>query len=59
MTPPTADRTRRVPLTHEGGGRFSAQVPLDDSGLYSVGVRMVPEIDGLSNPLEAGLIKWA
>ncbi|BDP41438.1 alpha-glucan phosphorylase [Deinococcus aetherius] len=53
------DHVTRVPLTHEEGGRFTAQVPLDDSGLYSIGVRMVPEIEGLSNPLEAGLIKWA
>ncbi|MEF2277663.1 alpha-glucan family phosphorylase [Deinococcus sp. YIM 134068] len=53
------DHVTRVPLAHDGDGKFSAQVPLDDSGLYSVGVRMVPEIEGLSNPLEAGLIKWA
>ncbi|WP_295815465.1 alpha-glucan family phosphorylase [uncultured Deinococcus sp.] len=49
----------RVPLTSQGDGTFRADVPLKDSGLYSVGVRMVPEIDGLSNDLEAGLIKWA
>lgn len=49
----------RVPLAPQGDGWYSAQVPLADSGLYSVGVRMLPEIDGLSNALEAGLIKWA
>ncbi|MEE3540911.1 hypothetical protein QO169_29930, partial [Pseudomonas aeruginosa] len=30
----------RVPLAPQGDGRYSAQVPLEDSGLYSVGVRM-------------------
>ncbi|MBZ9714353.1 alpha-glucan family phosphorylase [Deinococcus multiflagellatus] len=49
----------RVPLKSHGDGTFSADVPLNDSGLYSVGVRMLPVIDGLSNDLEAGLIKWA
>ena len=49
----------RVPLRHQQGNVYSAEVPLSDSGLYSVGVRMVPHIEGLSNPLETGLIKWA
>ncbi|BBN95482.1 glycogen phosphorylase [Deinococcus grandis] len=49
----------RVPLVSRGGGTYSAEIPLQDSGLYSVGVRMLPVIDGLSNDLEAGLIKWA
>ncbi|GHF28471.1 starch phosphorylase [Deinococcus metalli] len=49
----------RVPLASQGDGTFRADVPLKDSGLYSVGVRMIPELDGLSNDLEAGLIKWA
>ncbi|WP_309570813.1 alpha-glucan family phosphorylase [Deinococcus sp.] len=49
----------RVPLASQGDGTFKASVPLNDSGLYSVGVRMIPEAEGLSNDLEAGLIKWA
>ena len=49
----------RVPLRHQQGNVYSAEVPLSDSGLYAVGVRMVPHIEGLSNPLETGLIKWA
>ncbi|PNY82410.1 alpha-glucan family phosphorylase [Deinococcus koreensis] len=49
----------RVPLRSQGNGAFCADVPLNDSGLYSVGVRMVPVLGGLSNELEAGLIKWA
>ncbi|GAA5514394.1 glycogen phosphorylase [Deinococcus carri] len=53
------DHITRVPLTPQGDGKYSAQVSLPDSGLYSVGVRMLPEIEGLSNDLEAGLIKWA
>ncbi|EYB67607.1 alpha-glucan phosphorylase [Deinococcus phoenicis] len=53
------DHITRVPLEAQGDGKYSAQVPLEDSGLYSVGVRMLPEIEGLSNDLEAGLIKWA
>ncbi|MFT2721313.1 alpha-glucan family phosphorylase [Deinococcus sp. A31D244] len=48
-----------VPLTSRGDGTFSADVPLNESGLYSVGVRMLPVVDGLSNDLEARLIKWA
>ena len=48
-----------VPLQYQDGNVFSAEIPLNDSGLYSVGVRMLPHIDGLSNDLEAGLIKWA
>ncbi|SMB94273.1 alpha-glucan family phosphorylase [Deinococcus hopiensis] len=53
------DDITRVPLTAQGEGQYSAQVPLDGSGLYSVGVRMLPVIEGLSNDLEAGLIRWA
>ncbi|WP_135227679.1 alpha-glucan family phosphorylase [Deinococcus fonticola] len=49
----------RVPLRHQQGNVYSGEVPLADSGLYSLGVRMIPEIDGLSHPLETGLIKWA
>ncbi|MVN87450.1 alpha-glucan family phosphorylase [Deinococcus sp. HMF7620] len=49
----------RFPLKSQGDGRFSADVPLNESGLYSVGVRMLPVIEGLSNDLEAGLMKWA
>ena len=47
------------PLQVQPDGTFRADVPLTESGLYSVGVRMIPEVPGLSNPLEAGLIKWA
>ncbi len=54
-----AGHLTRFPLENRGDGTFSADVPLAESGLYSVGVRMIPEIDGLSNELEAGLIKWA
>lgn len=53
------DHQTRVELAHQDGNVFSAEIPLQDSGLYSLGVRMIPEIDGLSNELEAGLIKWA
>ncbi|GGK13660.1 alpha-glucan phosphorylase [Deinococcus malanensis] len=54
-----AGQLTRIPLQSRGDGSFHADVPLQDSGLYSVGVRMVPQIDGLSNGLEARLIKWA
>lgn len=53
------DEQTRVELHHQDGNLFSAAIPLKDSGLYSLGVRMIPVIDGLSNELEAGLIKWA
>ena len=53
------DEVLRFPLTHGEGHHYSADIPLDDSGLYSVGVRMLPLIEGLSNDLEAALIKWA
>ncbi len=53
------EQQTRVPLVYRDSNTFSADVPLADSGLYSVGVRMVPEIEGLSNELELGLIKWA
>ena len=43
----------------EGRESLTATVPLPGSGLYTVGVRMVPVIEGLSNGLEAGLIRWA
>lgn len=48
-----------VPLTPQGDGQYRAQVPLEGSGLYTVGVRMLPVIDGLSHDLEVGLIRWA
>ncbi|GGL83681.1 alpha-glucan phosphorylase [Deinococcus aerolatus] len=54
-----AGHLTRFALESRGDGTFSAEVPLEESGLYSVGVRMIPEIGGLSNELEAGLIKWA
>lgn len=53
------DQKTYVPLISQGDGNFKADVPLTGSGLYSFGVRMIPETPGLSNPLEAGLIKWA
>lgn len=53
------DHVTRVPLAHAQGGQYRAQVTLEGSGLYAVGVRMLPLIDGLSSELEAGLIKWA
>ncbi len=49
----------RVPLENRGQGRFEVSVPLTDSGLYSIGVRMLPQHAGLSNEFELGLIKWA
>ncbi|MFD2609931.1 alpha-glucan family phosphorylase [Deinococcus taklimakanensis] len=54
-----AGHLTRVPLLSQGDGTFRADVPLQESGLYSVGVRMLPVIPGLSNDLEAGLIRWA
>lgn len=53
------EQQTRVALKRQEGNLYAAEVPLKDSGLYSLGVRMVPQIDGLSNPLETGLIKWA
>ncbi|KEF35294.1 alpha-glucan phosphorylase [Deinococcus sp. RL] len=49
----------RFPLERQGDGHYRAAVPLPSSGLYTVGVRMLPVIDGLSNELEAGLMRWA
>lgn len=49
----------RFPLHRTEGQHYSAEIPLEDSGLYSVGVRVLPWIEGLSNDLEAGLLKWA
>jgi len=49
----------RVPLTSKGQGQYEANVPLADSGLYSIGVRLLPEHAELSNEFELGLIKWA
>lgn len=48
-----------VPLQPKGQGQYSAQIPLTDSGLYAVGVRVTPQLPDLSNPLELGLLKWA
>ena len=53
------DEVLRYPLSPTEGGQYRADITLAGSGLYSLGVRMVPEIAGLSNPLEAGLVKWA
>ncbi|MFC4453212.1 alpha-glucan family phosphorylase [Deinococcus sonorensis] len=49
----------RVPLESRGQGRYEASIPLEDSGLYSIGVRMMPTKEGLGNEFELGLIKWA
>ncbi len=49
----------RVPLVNQGQGRYEVSVPLQDSGLYAVGVRMMPEHAALSSEFELGLIKWA
>lgn len=53
------DKQIRVPLNHQEGQTFSAEVPLKDSGMYSLGVRMIPVIEGLSSEFEVGLSKWA
>lgn len=53
------DQHIRIPLNHQENHVFSAEIPLKDSGLYSLGVRMIPVIDGLSNEFEVGLSKWA
>lgn len=49
----------RYPLQARGDNAYSADVPLQESGLHTVGVRVIPVVDGLSNDLEMGLIKWA
>ncbi|WP_425148133.1 alpha-glucan family phosphorylase [Deinococcus sp.] len=49
----------RVPLSSRGQGRYETSVPLDESGLYSIGVRMMPEHADLSSEFELGLLKWA
>lgn len=49
----------RVPLAAQGGGRWGAQIPLDHSGLYSVGVRLYPSRPELAHEFEVGLAKWA
>jgi glycogen phosphorylase len=49
----------RVPLESKGQGHYEASVPLDHSGLYSVGVRMMPHHADLSSEFELGLLKWA
>ncbi len=53
------EQTIHVPLQPQGQGNYQAEIPLADSGLYSVGVRVTPQLADLSNPLELGLIKWA
>ncbi|MDL2345607.1 alpha-glucan family phosphorylase [Deinococcus sp. MIMF12] len=53
------DDVTRFPLERQGDGSYRAAVPLPGSGLYTVGVRMLPVIEGLSHGLEAGLIRWA
>ncbi|GGQ98942.1 alpha-glucan family phosphorylase [Deinococcus ruber] len=49
----------RVPLESKGQGRYETSIPLDESGLYSIGVRMMPEHEKLSSEFELGLLKWA
>ena len=49
----------RVPLEGKGQGRYETSVPLDESGLYSIGVRMMPKHENLSSEFELGLLKWA
>ncbi|MGI8746958.1 MAG: alpha-glucan family phosphorylase, partial [Deinococcus sp.] len=49
----------RVPLQSRGQGRYEAGVPLEDSGLYSIGVRMMPQRPELGSEFELGLISWA
>jgi glycogen phosphorylase len=53
------ERIIRVPLESRGQGRYETRVPLQDSGLYSVGVRVMPTHAELSNEFELGLLKWA
>ena len=54
-----AERVITVPLTARAPGDYQADIALNDSGLYSVGVRVSPQLPTLSHPLELGLIKWA
>lgn len=53
------DRIERVPMQPLEGGHYAAQVSLDRSGMYEVGVRLYPYTEGLSNDFELGLVKWA
>ena len=53
------DETLHVAMKPNGGGEYAASIPLSDSGLYSVGVRVLPYSPDLSNPVELGLMKWA
>ena len=52
-------RQHHYPLKAAGDGRFEGEVPLRESGLYTVGARMLAARDGLSGELEMGLVKWA
>lgn len=49
----------RVPLHLNGDGTYEGQIPLTNSGLYTVGARMLPVRPELAEELELGLIKWA
>lgn len=49
----------RVPLTRQEGSTYSGEIELPSNGLYTLGVRMLPYVEGLSNELEMGLMKWA
>ena len=53
------EQLMRVPLESRGQGRYEVSVPLSESGLYSIGVRMYPASAGLSSEFELGLLKWA
>ncbi|UFA51055.1 alpha-glucan family phosphorylase [Deinococcus radiophilus] len=52
-------RIERFPMVQREDGQYAARVSLDRSGMYEVGVRLYPYIEGLSNDFELGLIKWA
>ncbi len=52
-------RQAHFPLTAQGDGHFEGEVPLQESGLYSVGARMLAARPDLASELEMGLIKWA
>ncbi|ADV67855.1 alpha-glucan family phosphorylase [Deinococcus maricopensis] len=53
------DERSRVPLHFTGDGNYAADLPLNESGLYAIGVRAFPVYPGLSSEFETGLAKWA
>ncbi len=53
-------QVERVPMQLQADGRhWTAHISLDRSGMYDIGVRLYPFIEGLSSDFEMGLVKWA